>query len=286
MTQEKPKVSICTMLLDRSLSMGMIHEQTVTGVNAWLHDLRLMPGEVWVNLVQFDAPDVRAEVHLCMEAIWESRRVIELDDLRMDQFRPRGNTPLIDAAFTAITDLLEATEGRDDIDLFLTIQTDGQENKSARSWADLRLKIAEAEKRGMQITFIGAGIDSYDQGGKMGLDSGKILSYGTDMASTRAAFEETGRAMRAYASGEADSVLYTSASKLRAGDPYADRERGVTGPVGPFGPGHVSPVEQARYPHLRPWDALRVPLTPHQPLREASRAIRLVPRELEGGRNG
>lgn len=145
--------------------------------------------------------------------------VRDVSDLTEADFLPRGNTPLIDAAVTTIRAIEESLTGRSDVKVVLAIQTDGQENKSVENtWDDLKALVAEKEKLGWEILFMGAGIDAYDQGARMGVARSKTLSYGVGAAETRAAFGATAEKTVLYSAGAAASMAYTAEEKLRAGD--------------------------------------------------------------------
>jgi hypothetical protein len=243
--------TLVTLLLDRSSSMQSIKLQTVTAINAWLAELRKSQDDMRFSLVQFDyGPDAEpaseiAPAHavpastflggarrptfgaglnvgsykMQLEKTYEAVPVKEVPDLTAEMFQPRGGTPLIDAAFTTIRAVEASIAGRTDVKVVLAIQTDGQEMHSRENtWEDLRSLVAEKEAAGWEILFMGAGIDAYNEASKMGVSRDKTLSYGNDMAQTRAAFETTAAKTVMFSSGAAQSMAYTSAEKLRAGD--------------------------------------------------------------------
>jgi hypothetical protein len=71
--------------------------------------------------------------------------VWDIDVLRLpkisDSYRPKGNTALIDGAYTAIADLEEVAVKYGDHSFLVFVLTDGEENKSKTSADDLRRKI-------------------------------------------------------------------------------------------------------------------------------------------------
>ncbi|MBT28048.1 MAG: hypothetical protein CMO01_00195 [Thalassobius sp.] len=225
--------------------MNLIKKSTLSGLNQWLAELRRSKDALRFSLVQFDShggptpaaqsahapagavpagqalggplPGFRSEMELLRTHV--ATPIAEVPDMTDADFLPRGGTPLIDAAVTTIHAIEESLEGRTDVKVVLAIQTDGQENTSkSHSWADLKALVAEKEAIGWEILFMGAGIDAYDQGAKMGIAREKTISYGTDMAQTVSAFRDTGSKTVLYSSGTAASMAYTSEEKLRAGD--------------------------------------------------------------------
>jgi len=244
--------TLVTLLLDRSASMQEIKAETVTAINAWLAELRKSSDDMRFSLVQFDyhqgdvvkashapvgavpasswiggtkqAPFGRGfmaggAMEMQLEKTYEAISVKEVPDLTMDMFRPRGGTPLIDAAFATIRAIETSIAGRDDIKVVLAIQTDGKEMHSTENtWESLKSLVTEKEAAGWEILFMGAGIDAYAEAAKMGVSRGKTLSYGKDMGATRAAFATTAEKTVLYSAGAASSMAYTAEEKLRAGD--------------------------------------------------------------------
>jgi hypothetical protein len=71
---------------------------------------------------------------------------------------------------------------------------------------------------------MGAGIDAYDQGAKMGIPSMATMSYdSTDKAATRAAFAASGSNTASFAAGMSDNTNFTMARRVSSGDRFAHR---------------------------------------------------------------
>jgi hypothetical protein len=234
-TVSAPSKTLTTLLLDRSGSMQSLHAQTLAAINGWLGELRGSGEDIRLSLVQFDHADGAMQ----LEKTHVARRIAEVPDLAGSDFRPRGTTPLIDAAMETIAAIRASLEGRADVKVVMAIQTDGHENASRRfRWEDLRREIAAREAEGWEFVFMGAGLgrDTYAMGARMGIAAEKTLSYGTDMEATRTAFRETGRNTAMYASGAAMSMAYTSLQKSASGDVFED-----AGEQAPSGPLHAHP---------------------------------------------
>lgn len=221
---KKGSKTLVTLLLDRSGSMQMIKNDTIGGVNAYVESLKdgvAAGGDTRFSLVLFDA---EYRVGMNLETIHQAVKVQDVPPLTAETYVPRGGTPLIDAAVTTIHAVAASVAERPDVKVVIAIQTDGDERDSRENtWDGLKALIAEKEAAGWQFIFMGAGIDAYAQGARMGLNAGKILSYGTDKAATAAAFRATGLNTAAYASGAMADTSYTPAQKLAAGDTYDDR---------------------------------------------------------------
>jgi Mg-chelatase subunit ChlD len=223
--------TLVTLLLDRSGSMQSVRDDTVGAINAWLGELRQTENEMRFSLVLFDDHHGKME----LQKLHVARPITEVPDLRNEDFRPRGDTPLIDAACSTIRAVRESLEGRDDVKVIFAIQTDGQENASHENgWDGLRALISEREKAGWQFTFMGCGIDAYGQGARMGIRRENTVSYGADQLATRAAFAATGENTRLYASGARADMSYTTEQKMRSGDRFDPEARGnAPAPVTP-----------------------------------------------------
>lgn len=219
-----PQKTLVTLLLDRSGSMQSVRDDTVGAINAWLEELRRTEAEMRFSLVLFDKDRGGVDLQKLHVAV----PIREVPDLRPDQFRPRGVTPLLDAACTTIRAVRESLEGRDDVKVIFAIQTDGQENASRENgWEDLRALISECEGAGWQFTFMGCGIDAYGQGARMGIRSENTVSYGKDPLATRAAFLSTAQNVAEYASGTRAEVSYSLDQKRRSGDRFDPALRGA-----------------------------------------------------------
>jgi hypothetical protein len=243
-----PQKTMVTLLLDKSTSMQSMHEQTVSGINAWIKELQQGEGDTRFTLVQFSSiynrtqkptkfpnlnlgqpqantPLMRglhggAMAHsMDLVKTIEMKPIAEVKPLMYSDFKPEGGTPLIDAAMDAIHALEKSVADRPDIKVILAIQTDGEENTSKKyKWDDLRRAVSAKEEMGWEIIFMAAGLDAVHQADKFGLHSSKTLAYGTDQASTMEAFRTTGAKTRAFSTGEAKDMAYSTDERLRSGD--------------------------------------------------------------------
>ena len=214
--------TLATLLLDRSGSMQSVRDDTVGAINAWLSELRKAKGEIRFSLVMFDEYD-----GMDLQKIHVAVPVGEVADLVENQFRPRGQTPLIDAACTTIRAVRESLAGRsDDVKVVFAIQTDGFENASRENrWEDLRALVEECETEGWQFNFMGCGIDAYGQAARMGIVADRTVSYMKAPVETRQAFRAMAVNTRRYADGEADCLFFSKEQKMRSGDRFDPREK-------------------------------------------------------------
>lgn len=217
-TEKNVNNTLITFVLDRSGSMLSVLPATIEAFNAYLGSLAAADGESLFNLVQFDTRGIDKVVF--------EKPVKDVPLLSTENYVPYGGTPLIDAVVTTIRALEKSVDKKkaagQDVKVVVCVQTDGQENASKENtWSDLKALIEEKQSQGWQFNFMGAGIDAYDQGSKMGISVGQTMSYeSSDLAATRAAFSATAMNTMAFASGLASTTSYDTFQKAAAGDKF------------------------------------------------------------------
>jgi hypothetical protein len=218
MTQAR---TLVTFLLDRSGSMEVVRDDTIGAFNAYLDDLKAGDSaEILFNLVQFDSQG--------LDKVCIRRPIAEVQRLDRNSYVPRDYTPLIDAAYTTIKAVETSLNGDAETKVVICVQTDGEENASKEhSWDELRALVKEKAALGWQFNFMGAGIDAYDQGARMGIAADQTLSYDhLDPVANKAAFMAAAENTRLYSRGAMESTSYSDAQKRAAGDKYAERAAG------------------------------------------------------------
>jgi len=207
--------TLVTFLLDRTGSMEAIKDDTIGGFNAYLKGLQADADGVEFSLLQFDS--------ISIDKLCVNKPVTDVPLLTPETFQPRASTPLIDAAVKTIRAVELAVAKRPvPPKVVICIQTDGQENASTEhDWPELNLLIKEKAALGWQFNFLGAGIDAYEQGERMGISADNTMSYDAqDRAATMAAF--SGRAARtaAYARGAVPDMMFSPQEKRAAKDKF------------------------------------------------------------------
>ena len=182
-----------SFLIDRSGSMSGLEGDVVGGFNAFVANQRKEPGECRLTAVQFDGQDP-------FEVLRDAADIGSVTDLRLHDYRPRGNTPLFDALGNLIrsADKRVTTLGSAE-DQIVVVFTDGHENASS-TWTRQALfdLIEEKKTDGWAFVFMGANQDAYATGGDLGFDRGSTQSYRGDGIGTRASWDSVGRAVREY----------------------------------------------------------------------------------------
>lgn len=209
--------TLVTFLLDRTGSMERIRDDTVGAFNAYLETLQEGDDDVHFSLIQFDS--------ISIDKTHVNQPVRDIPRLDRNAYRPRASTPLIDAAYKTIKAVEKSVNGNADTRVVICIQTDGQENASTEhAWDELNALIKEKSEQGWQFNFMGASIDAYKQGSRMGIDAANTMSYdSTDRAATRTAFKASAANTMSYARGEAISTSYSDEQKTHAGDRFKDQ---------------------------------------------------------------
>jgi uncharacterized protein YegL len=210
--------TLVTFLLDRSGSMKSCQASTIEAFNGYVDGLRDVSG-IDFTLVLFDH-------HIgqpCLEKVCVAVPVKTAPEISEKNYVPRGSTPLIDAAYTvikAVETSLERYPG--DTKVVICIQTDGLENSSRdHLWEELSALIKQKQEQGWQFNFMGAGIDAYHQGAKMGIPQAGTISY--DHASrqhTNSAFRGRAAATASYACGQSATMDFSDADRQAAGDKF------------------------------------------------------------------
>lgn len=217
--------ALVTFLLDKSGSMAAIRDDTIGAFNTYLQTLKESGEDITFSFLQFDS--------MSIDTVCKNTAVGEVAPLTEATFVPRASTPLIDAAYKTIKAVEEALTKRDvQPKVIICIQTDGHENCStAHTWADLNALIKEKSALGWQFNFMGAGIDAYEQGRKMGVSAECTLSYDSkDRAATRAAFAATAMNTASFSAGLSCSTAYDARQKAASGDAFRARVQGLQQP--------------------------------------------------------
>jgi hypothetical protein len=166
-------VALVTVVVDRSGSMETLRGATVEGINLLLRGLA--PADR-VTVVQFDSEDP-------YEVLVHGVPAAEVAPVTVDQYQPRGGTPLFDAVGRAIAD----TAGRArEVEILtgvrpsvtLAILTDGFENASREYTGPQVARLVERSRAdGWDITYLGLGLgdDAYREAATIGLRSEDVV---------------------------------------------------------------------------------------------------------------
>ncbi len=174
------------IVLDRSGSMGSVQDATIEAFNSYLRSQLGGVGDVVMTLIQFDD---QYEPHFVALPI---ARAVKLT---RESYLPRGSTALFDAIGRTIRDsgerFSQMPEPHRPGSVIFVIQTDGFENASRKySEPEINNMIAEhRDKYCWQFVFLGANQDAISSAAKFGIEADAALTYDSDAACTRAAWD-------------------------------------------------------------------------------------------------
>jgi len=167
--------TVLTFVQDETGSMHGIADQTISGFNEYFQTLKDSPdiGDVQVLVWQFS--DVMDNSEPKVRPLYDGP-LAKVPQLTADNYRPRGNTPLLDAVGTAI----KKTEAKKADRYMFVVQPDGLENASRDFNQEQIAKLVAAKEASPNWTmvFLGAGINNWAQHAQaMGVMRGQTTSY-------------------------------------------------------------------------------------------------------------
>ena len=163
-----------SIVLDRSGSMESCRTDAVGAVNSYLRQVRNDKSmDARLSVVIFDSQSIdtirdRVPVNACPE-------------LTLEEYQPRGATPLLDAVGYSVG-ILDALSGKDERRI-MAIMTDGLENASREYTREqLRSVLNRKQKEdGWLILYLGAGHDSWSQASRIGIAASHTADFSVDV---------------------------------------------------------------------------------------------------------
>lgn len=161
-------------VLDESGSMASIRSDVVGGFNSFLEEQKAQPGKCRLTLVKFEGS------HFVL--VHDAVDIAKVRPMGIDDFRPGGGTPLLDAEGRTIAmaerrELARAKANKTAEAILFATFTDGEENQS-REWTfeTLSGKKAELEAKGWAFTYLGVGLDRYAHGSQSSRVGTQVLA--------------------------------------------------------------------------------------------------------------
>lgn len=168
-------------ILDRSNSMTMLKQVTISGFNEWLHTQRADPSACLFTLTLFDT---------VFDTVISNEPIQSVADLDGTRYQPErgGNTALYDAIAHCVGKMEANVKTGDRV--LMVIQTDGQENSSREYDATaIRRLIKEHEARGnWTFTYLSASPSAFIDATKIGTQTGNVAQYDATLEGTSKAF--------------------------------------------------------------------------------------------------
>ena len=197
------------IVLDESGSMRSLTEQTISGCNETINVAKSQAeknADVFRSLMSVyafqDGGPVKSRYIMKNENATEARHISAED------YRPWGNTPLLDAVGSTLTELKTVAATHEDATGVITIITDGMENSSTQySFKEVSTLISQFKEMGWTVNLIGANIDVEAMGKRMNIDN--RMSFKATNEGVKDMWDEyslrTGASMASYAQ-EARSI--------------------------------------------------------------------------------
>lgn len=193
------------IILDESGSMGHLQNQTISGCNETLNTIRSSAeahADSIRNLISIYAFQNGGPVN--------SRYLVknvdpkEVKDITKEDYKPWGNTPLLDAVGSTLTELKMIASTHEESSGIVTIMTDGYENSSTRyTWQQVAQLISQLREMGWTINLIGANIDVEAMASNLNIAKENSMAYTQSEEGTRAMWGSFRNAMSAHIDEEA-----------------------------------------------------------------------------------
>ena len=167
-------------ILDRSGSMHGSETNTIGGFNSYIEKNR--NNNYKITTVLFDNE---------YELLYEGVNIKDVKKLTNKEYYTRGSTALLDAIGRSIN-YMDQKESKKA--LFI-ITTDGYEN-SSREFSKDKIKKMIKKHTNYEFMYIGADIDSYDEGASLGIRKENISNYVKDKKGIGMLFDAVGVASR------------------------------------------------------------------------------------------
>ena len=161
------------IVLDESGSMSPLTEQTISGCNETINVARSQAeknADVFRSLMSVYAFQDGGPVK--SRYIMKNENAATARHISAEDYRPWGNTPLLDAIGSTLTELKTVAATHEDATGVITVITDGMENSSTRySFKEVADLISQFKEMGWTVNLIGANSDVDAMAKRMNIDN-------------------------------------------------------------------------------------------------------------------
>lgn len=191
----KDNLTEIVCILDESGSMRSLRKDTVEGYNSFIDSQKEQEGEAKVTTILFNG-----ESRILHDRI----DVKEVPEMKKRDYSPRGSTSLLDALGSAIDRtgkiLSDTPEEERPSKVIFMIVTDGEENTSTEyTYQDVKDRVThQQDKYSWSFIFVGANIDSYSEGMKLGFYENNISNYTANQIGTESLYKSISNAVCDY----------------------------------------------------------------------------------------
>lgn len=186
------------VILDESGSMDCITKATISGCNEVLNTIRQSAQENSstqrhiTSIYAFQGGGPVKSRYIVKNAQPEA-----LENITIQDYNPYGNTPMLDAVGSTLSELLAVASTHEDAVGVVTIITDGYENSSrSYTWQKVASLISQAKELGWTINIIGANIDVEKMAMSLNVDVENSMSFDQDEQGTADMFLKMSASMK------------------------------------------------------------------------------------------
>ena len=169
-------------LLDRSGSMSGMEDDTIGGYNSYLKEQK--ENNVRVTTILFDNE---------YEILYQRESIRDVKRFSKKEYYVRGCTALLDAIGKTIH-LMDQEKCKK---VIFIITTDGLENAS-KEYNKNQIKRLIQSHNNWEFMYIGADIDSYQEGENIGIKKCNIANYNKSKIGVKKLFSSIGRASKSF----------------------------------------------------------------------------------------
>lgn len=211
------KKSHVIFILDDSYSMQSCRDATIEGFNEYLESQKATAKKdgikTFASLYKFNGTNV--------DCVYSRVKINKVDQLNRDNYDPRGSTNLHDAIGGVMMQINELLTDKKNDSIIINILTDGHENTSHTfSSSDVKLMVSRAEEANWAFTFMGANINAFAAGSKIGFQSHNTIQFDVKSvnATMKAASRKSADLRTAYSRGMDTMAAYAATA-------FTDAER-------------------------------------------------------------
>ena len=153
-----------TLVVDQTASMAPYASQVVDGLNYYTKALCAQtPGPVFASLLTFNTEVTPHYTH---------RPIHKVDKIRLETYRPEGNTALYDAIAATLASLPMGDDPGAAQKQLVIVLSDGEDVCSHTTLTDCADHVALSQARGVRIVFLGDGPEALALADLLGIPAG------------------------------------------------------------------------------------------------------------------
>jgi len=185
-------------LLDASSSMDWLENTVIKGFNTYIQDQKLERGNATISLYKFSSRDR-------YKCIYYKEDVKNIKDISTNEYYTDGLTAMYDG-------IIETIKNTHSKNVFMCIQTDGEENDSKHSSSDVKALILKKKKEGWKFLFLGTNINVKESARKIGLED-SFYEFNNNSKGLEVAFAEMSRGASNYRASLDNNILLPKSYK-------------------------------------------------------------------------